>query len=100
MIWLLIFLSIVAANLPWLSDRIFFVITPRGKKAFGWRLLELIALYFVIGLTALGLETRYTGETHAQTWEFYAITFFLFIVFALPGFIYRYDLRPHLTRRR
>lgn len=101
MIWLLVLLSLVAANLPWLSDRIFFVVTPRGKgKAFGWRLLELIVLYLVVGLLALGLETRYTGAIHDQTWEFYAITFFLFVVFALPGFIYRYDLKPHLTRKQ
>lgn len=99
MIWLLIILSIVAANLPWLSDRIFFVITPKGKKRFAWRLLELLVLYFVVGLLGLGLENRFTGESHAQGWGFYTITFFLFIVFALPGFIYRYDLKPHLSRR-
>lgn len=100
-VWLLVVLALVAANLPWLSDRILFVITPKGgRKHFGWRLLEEVIMYLVVGALALGLEYRATGALHAQTWEFYTITFFLFLVFALPGFVYRFDLKPHLARRR
>jgi hypothetical protein len=32
---------------------------------------------------------------HSQNWEFYAVTACLFLVFAFPGFTYRY-----LWRRR
>ena len=35
------------------------------------------------------------GDIHKQNWEFYAINASLFVVFAYPGFVYRY-----LWRRR
>jgi hypothetical protein len=41
-----------------------------------------------------------TGEIYHQDWVFYAVTISLFLVFALPGFIYRYDLRRQLRARR
>jgi hypothetical protein len=37
---------------------------------------------------------------HPQGWEFYVITLALFAMFALPGFIWRYDLRPQLRARK
>ncbi len=96
----LITLAVAAANLPWLSERIFFLFpAPSGGKRAWMRLLEWLVLYAVVGVLAFGLERRLTGETHAQDWEFYAVTACLFVVFALPGFIYRHDLRRHLDRR-
>lgn len=91
--------ALVAANLPWLSDRVFFVFTPKQEKSVWMRLLEWLVLYFITGAIALGLESRLMGQLHKQTWEFYAVTFSLFIVFALPGFIWRYDLRKLLRQR-
>jgi hypothetical protein len=35
------------------------------------------------------MEKQVIGNTHNQEWEFYAITFCLFIVFSFPGFIYK-----------
>lgn len=100
-IWLLLAVAILAANLPWMSERIFFVMTPKaGHKRAGWRLLEWLVLYFVVGFLALGLERQATGEIQHQGWEFYVVTLCLFMVFALPGFIYRHQLRPHLARHR
>ncbi len=82
--------GLAAANAPFLSERIFFVARPAsGAKAFGWRLLEIIALYLVVGLGARAIEAS-AGAVYPQSWEFYAITFCLFIVFAYPGFVYRY----------
>jgi hypothetical protein len=96
----LLLLAFLAANLPWLSERVFFVFKPKsGKKGASIRLLEWLLLYFVVGLIALGLEQKFIGARHDQDWEFYAINFCLFLVFALPGFIYRYDLKPHLDKR-
>lgn len=93
--YLLLILAFVAANLPFLSRRIFFVVRPRsGSKAFAWQLLELVVLFFVIGGIALLLEGK-LGDVHKQNWEFYAINAALFVVFAYPGFVYRY-----LWRRR
>lgn len=92
---ILVFVALIAANLPFLLERIFFVMQPRiGSKNIAWRLLELVVLYFIVGGIGLLFE-RKLGEIHQQNWEFYAITVALFIVFAYPGFVYRY-----LWRRR
>jgi len=96
---LLVLIAFVAANLPWLSERLFFVFQPPGGEKGPWlRLLEWLVLYFLVGGIALGLEQKTFGEIHSQDWEFYAVTLCLFLVFALPGFIYRYDLKGHLDR--
>jgi len=42
-IWILLLLALLAANLPWFSERLFYVIPLAKKtKAIGWCLLELI----------------------------------------------------------
>ncbi len=47
---LLLVLAFVAANLPFLVERVFFVAKPKvGSKTFAWRLLELVVLFFVVG---------------------------------------------------
>lgn len=92
--------AVVAANLPWLSERILFVIKPKAEKHAALRLLEWLLLYFVTGAVAMGLEQRLMGQNSAQGWEFYAATFALFMVFALPGFIWRFGLRKLLRRRK
>lgn len=96
--WIYVLVALVAANLPWLSERIFFVVRPKDEKSPWTRLLEWLVLYFVVGGLGIGLEQRSTGEIYPQDWEFYAVTLSLFLVFAFPGFIYRYDLRKHLRR--
>lgn len=96
----LILIAFVAANLPWLSDRVLLVRRAGvwGKGA-GWRWLEWLLLYFVVGGLALGLENKLNGGIYPQGWEFYAVTLCLFLVFALPGFIYRHEFK-HLLERR
>lgn len=92
---ILLLVALIAANLPFLIERIFFIVKPTtGSKNFAWRLLELIVLYFIVGGIGLLLENK-IGDIHPQKWEFYAITASLFVVFAYPGFVYRY-----LWRRR
>lgn len=98
---LLLLVALVAANLPWLTDRVLFVLPApaRGKRE--WvRLLEWALMYAVIGALAVGLEYRTTGGVYPQGWEFYVTTLCLFLVFALPGFIYHHDLRRLLKKRR
>ena len=86
----LIAIALVAANLPFISERILFVRLPRnGVKGIGWRLLELFLLYCLVGVAAWLLESR-EAVPHRQGWEFYAITVCLFLVFAYPGFVARY----------
>lgn len=97
---LLLLMVFVAANLPWLNERFLFFIEPKERKTPWMRLLEWLLLYFIIGLIALGFEKKMTGQLHSQDWEFYATGFCLFIVFALPGFIYRHDFLHHWQRRK
>jgi hypothetical protein len=94
---LLLAIALIAANLPFLVERLFFFKRPAsGAKHLGWRLLELVVLYFVVGGIGLLLEKK-GGDIHAQNWEFYAVTASLFAVFAFPGFIYRYLWRKKGT---
>ena len=88
--WGYILLAVVAANLPWLSDRNLLLFRTERKSPW-MRLLEWLILYFLVGAIGLGLEYRLMGEIHHQDWEFYAVTASLFLVFALPGFIWRHD---------
>jgi hypothetical protein len=87
---ILLVLAFIAANLPFLLERRLFVL-PMGEhgKGVSWRLLELILLYFVVGGVAWLVE-RNLGPVQVQHWEFYATTACLFLVFAYPGFVYRY----------
>lgn len=101
--WLVVAVALAAANLPFLTERVFGLVSLKAKtagdgsptrtKSLPLRLLELIVLYFVVGFLARMLESR-IGGVFAQNWEFYAITGCLFLVLAFPGFIYRY-LRKH-----
>jgi Na+(H+)/acetate symporter ActP len=92
----LLCIAVLAANLPFLTERILFLRQPRGgRKALGWRLVELVLLYLVVGILANLLEAQAYGSPYRQNWEFYAITFCLFVVFGYLGFVYCY-----LWRRR
>lgn len=91
--------AFVAANLPWLSNRIFWVIKPgHGEKSAWFCWLEWLLLLLIAGVAGLALEAKVNGHIHSQGWEFYAVGFLLFLTFALPGFIYRYELRKALLR--
>ena len=89
-VWIVIILAVFAANMPFLNER-FVAIIPirRSEKPFWLRLIELVILYFSIGFIAHLLEA-YWGNVFDQKWEFFAITFFLFLVLAYPGFVLRY----------
>ena len=89
-VWLVIVVAFLAANLPFVNQRLFGVLPlKRPVKPLAWRLAELVMLYFVVGGLGLLLEQR-AGQIAPQTWEFYAITGALFITFAFPGFIWCY----------
>jgi hypothetical protein len=100
-IGLLLMMALVAASLPWVSERVLFLLpAPAGGKREWMRLLEWAVLYGVVGLAAVGMELRQQGQRYDQDWEFYVVTLCLFMVFALPGFIWHHDLRRHLRRRQ
>lgn len=89
---LLLVLALVAANLPFLSQRLLGVWPVADVKPFRLRLAELVILYFLVGTVGLLLEKR-AGQITPQGWEFYAITVTLFVTLAFPGFVYRYLFR-------
>ena len=100
---IIIFVAVAftAANLPWISDRLFGVVVLKsGKKSVWLMFLEWFILYLLIGMVALGIEKKFTSDIYSQGWEFYASTLCLFLVFALPGFIYRFDLKHLLERSK
>lgn len=87
-IFLIIFSAIFFANIPWATNY-FFIFFKNPKKNMFLILIELIAFYFIFGIFLLLLEKQIIGNIHNQEWEFYAITFCLFLVFSFPGFIYK-----------
>ena len=91
--WLLLAIAVVLANIPWLQERFLLFFKP-GRKPLWMCLTEWLAMYFLAGGLALGVERKTQGELHPQEWEFYVVTFFLFIIFAFPGVIYRYLGQP------
>ncbi|MDF1483972.1 DUF2818 family protein [Ramlibacter sp. H39-3-26] len=92
--WFVIVAALVAANLPFVNQRLLAVLPwPRGgRKSIAVRLAELVLLYALVGAAGLLLEGR-AGRIAPQGWEFYAITAALFATLAFPGFVYRYLLK-------
>ena len=85
----LILLALVAANVPFINQRVLLLGPQRLSKPLVWRLAELVLLYFVVGGVGLALE-NHSGQIAPQGWEFYAVTGTMFVTLAFPGFVYRY----------
>jgi hypothetical protein len=85
----LILLALVAANVPFINQRVLLLGPQRLSKPLVWRLGELVLLYFVVGGVGLALE-NHAGQIAPQGWEFYAVTGTMFVTLAFPGFVYRY----------
>ncbi|MGI4855429.1 MAG: DUF2818 family protein [Janthinobacterium lividum] len=87
--WFIVLFAVLFANLPFANQRLFALI-PLGRHKTAWvRIAELVVAYFVVGAFGYLLESR-AGNVFTQGWQFYAVTFSLFVVFAFPGFIARY----------
>jgi predicted secreted Zn-dependent protease len=91
---LVLALAFLAANLPFLSNRLLALVALPRSKSLAWRMVELVLGYFVVGAIGLFLE-RQLGQIAPQGWEFYAITATLFLTLAFPGFVFRYLVRHH-----
>ena len=88
-VWLVILFALVAANLPFVNERLFVVGPRRHPKALAWRLLELLVLAGVALGVGVGIE-MWIGQRSPQNWEFFAAAGCLFLTFAFPGFVWRY----------
>ena len=91
-VWTVVLLALVAANLPFFSNRLFAVYVLKQPKNLAIRVGEMVVWYFLAGGLGLYLEQR-TGQIAPQGWEFYAVTGAVFLTLAFPGFIWRYLLR-------
>ncbi|MGO3859530.1 DUF2818 family protein [Neisseriaceae bacterium CLB008] len=87
--YILLLVAFIAANLPFASDKLFFVLPLKKKHAF-YHLLELAVWYVLVGGMAYVLEKQGSMSVHEQQWEFFVTTMCLFLVFAFPGFVIRY----------
>ncbi|CAH2773231.1 MAG: FIG003089: Probable transmembrane protein [Candidatus Burkholderia crenata] len=93
--WFIVLLALVGANLPFANQRLFSVIPLKAAKKSAWiRIGEVIVFYFIVGALGFMLEAR-AGNRFEQGWQFYAVTFSLFLVLAFPGFTFQY-----LVKRR
>ena len=88
-VWLVLLLMLVAANLPYLNERLLLVGPRLRPKHAGWRLLELALLAVLSVGAGMLLEAR-LGQRQPQGWEFYAAVLCLFITLGFPGFVWRY----------
>jgi hypothetical protein len=87
-VWLVLWVALLAANLPFISQRILIVGPKPAHKAIGWRLVELLLMALLTLGLGLVLESR-LGQRQPQGWPFYAAFGCLFITFAFPGFVWR-----------
>ena len=92
-VFLVVVAAVLAANFPFGTSRVAGVFALAGGKSLALRLLELVVLYCAVGLLGAALE-QHAGQISPQGWEFFAITFALFLTLAFPGFVYRYLLKP------
>ncbi len=86
--WLLLLVGFVAANLPFMTERLLLVGPRRAPKALGWRLLELLLLSGLMIALGMLIEAR-LGQRAPQGWQFYAVALCLMLTFAFPGFVWR-----------
>jgi Protein of unknown function (DUF2818) len=87
--WLVVAVALLAANLPFLNERLFVIGPRRAPKAFGWRLLELLVAGGLTLVLGSSLEVS-LGQRAPQGWEFYAAWTCLMLTLASPGFVWRY----------
>ena len=93
-VWLVLLFALVAANLPFVNERLFVAGPRRTPKSLAWRVLELLVLYGLTLALGFAIEAR-IGQRQPQGWEFYAAFGCFFLTLAFPGFVLRY-----LRRRR
>ena len=97
---ILLITAIVLANIPFIFGNKLFLVMPVAQKGIWLTLGEWFLYYLLMGLFSYLLELKAMGNVHSQGWEFYTVTLFMFMIFAFPGFIYRYNLASFLGHRK
>ena len=81
--------ALVAANLPFLNERLFLVGPRRQTKTVAWRLMELLVYGVLVALLGRALEAH-LARTSVVRWEFVVVWLCVFLTLAFPGFVWRY----------
>lgn len=81
--------TLLLANLPFVNNRLFVVGPLRVPKPFGWRLIELLIYAFLSAALGRAIEAH-LGQVSALRWEFVAVWLFVVVTLAFPGFVWRY----------
>jgi Protein of unknown function (DUF2818) len=81
--------AFIAANLPFVNDRVFVLGPRQTDKPVAWRLVELLVYAGAVAALGRALE-GYLGQTSAMRWEFVAVWLCVFLTLAFPGFVWRY----------
>jgi hypothetical protein len=80
----------VLASLPMMGERGFFSIPVFKTNKKPWlRMVEFLLAYAVWIAIGKVFEAQ-AGQVAKQGWEFYAVTFLLFVIAAFPAFAWRY----------
>jgi hypothetical protein len=93
-LYLLLILAAILANLPFVLPRFvgFFRIANSDHKPVVFILFELM-LGFAFLLFAGFMFESFAGGLYSKSWTFFVVMFFLFLVMAYPGFVYRFFWR-------
>lgn len=89
-VWLVIGAGVLLSNAPFVLDRLLLVRLTNGAARAGWRSISLLVAYGAFMGLALFAEHRLHGGLYGKHWEFWVVTFSLFLVSAFPGFVWRY----------
>lgn len=97
-VWLLLITAMVLANIPFILGNRLFLLIKVPHKSIVVNMIEWFTYFCITGLFAYLLEKKSMGHVAPQEWEFYTVVLFMFMIFAFPGFIYRYNLKNFLKK--
>lgn len=81
--------ALVAANLPFVNERLFVLGPRQAPKRAAWRLLELLVYAAAVAAVGRAIEAH-LGQSSPMRWEFVAVWLCVFLTLAFPGFVWRY----------
>lgn len=88
-VWVVLLAAVIAANLPFLNERLFLIGPKRHTKTVAWRLFELLVYGVLVALLGRALETH-LARASVVRWEFVVVWMCVFLTLAFPGFVWRY----------
>ncbi len=65
---LLFIVSLIAANIPFVSDKKLLLLSSDNDKKFWLRALEWFLVYLVVMAIAIGLELKLHGNAYSNVW--------------------------------